>query len=151
MYLQKILRKVNLVLKKTLACHLVSYIKQRLWKKKTLMYYQWQETPLPLHITHTPISSNLLTSDTDDSTTLLLSGMPVNPGGGLLTTDPRPGGGGGGGALWVLFNGNALLKPTNTRKHLWVGLQKTDNAIFCFSAIYIVIWKNTRSFARLLE
>lgn len=39
--------------------------------------------------------SNLLTAGIDDSSTLLLSGMPVNPGGGLLTAGPRPGGGGG--------------------------------------------------------
>lgn len=71
--------------------------------------------PVTVHIT----PSNLLTADTDDSTTLLLSGMPVNPGGGLLTTGPRPGGGGGGGSvLGVLFNGNALLKPTRHKEAL---------------------------------
>lgn len=70
--------------------------------------------PITVHIT----PSNLLTADTDDSTTLLLSGMPVNPGGGLLTTGPRPGGGGGGSVLGVLFNGNALLKPTKHKEAL---------------------------------
>lgn len=72
------------------------------------------QTPVTVHIT----PSNLLTADTDDSTTLLLSGMPVNPGGGLLTTGPRPGGGGGGSVLGELFNGNALLKPTKHKEAL---------------------------------
>lgn len=53
--------------------------------------------------------ANLLKAGTVDSTTLLLSGTPVNPGGGLLTAGPRPGG--GGSPARVFFKGNVLLNP----------------------------------------
>lgn len=55
-----------------------------------------------------------LTTGGADSTTLLLRGIPVNPGGGLGADIPRPGGGRGtvedGGGVEA-FIGKEVLKP----------------------------------------
>lgn len=54
-----------------------------------------------------------------DSTTLLLRGIPVNPGGGLGADMPRPGGGRGmveDGAGTEAFIGKEVLKPEKQRE-----------------------------------
>lgn len=59
-------------------------------------------------------SSHRLTAEGGGSNTLLLRGIPVNPGGGLGAEIPRPGGGGGRAEDWAgaeAFSGKELLKP----------------------------------------